>query len=60
MDYNKQFKLTAEAKYTLHFLSFQKLVISLQVKSKAKREDQNTAGLYLLYPMYVVRKGNNF
>ena len=36
MDYNKQFKLTAEVKYTLHILSFQKLVISLQVKSKAK------------------------
>jgi hypothetical protein len=35
MDYNKQFKLTAAAaaKYTPHFLSFLKLVISLQVKS---------------------------
>jgi hypothetical protein len=50
MNYNKQFKLAAEAKYTFHFLSFQKLVITLQAKSKAKREDQNTAALYLLYP----------
>jgi hypothetical protein len=37
MNYNKQFKLAAEAKYTFHFLSFQKLVITLQVKKQGEK-----------------------